>query len=368
MFGKIDNLSAFTHPDFNMKFQYMDETQSIRMAKSILQKIKESGYKNIVVIESGTSPLVAMIKRFEPSINFIQLKIPRDLNFNLLKWFESYLDVEEFRAREVSLRTACKNINLSEVIKGENFNIYDSIIDNFEYNLEGFEEFHNILKGTKLFEVFNSEFLVFDEYINAGTIIKNFQTISKLFCLKPKFKLSAFCMFLDNPEELEEIAFTLYHKKTELECYMNGAYPFENRIDLIGYYYFVDENNFEKIYLENLAKEFSVSSKIRFYDKLQNTGYLQKLKSYCVEEQVAAFVKEEDIGRYIIKSLEEKLFGKTKYSDFLDQIFKCTPQLGRRCRLKIILIIGRRLRSWLRIYPDLRKSIKLREVIFLMTF
>ena len=71
----------------------MDDKQSIELARKILNKFKESGYENIVVIESGTSPLIAIIKKLKEykdcSFKITQIKIPRDLDFNLLEWFNT---------------------------------------------------------------------------------------------------------------------------------------------------------------------------------------------------------------------------------------------------------------------------------------
>ena len=64
-YGVIDNISAFTHPVFNQKFKYMNDMESIEMAETISNKFIESGYKNVIVIESGTSPLIDIIKKLK---------------------------------------------------------------------------------------------------------------------------------------------------------------------------------------------------------------------------------------------------------------------------------------------------------------
>jgi hypothetical protein len=54
-FKDIDNIILFVHPKFNRKFRYMDERECVKLAKKIYQEFKKSNYRNIVVIESGTS-------------------------------------------------------------------------------------------------------------------------------------------------------------------------------------------------------------------------------------------------------------------------------------------------------------------------
>ena len=137
-------------------------------------------------------------------------------------------------------------------------------------------------------------------------------------------------MFLDNPENYDKIAFTLYNNSTELECYRNGAYPFENRIDLIGYYYFITEESFEKIYLKDLQEEvrdFVQNADItNFYNYLNDliikNNLLSKLKENLQEEQVQKYVTNNDIIRLVFKYIDEKIYGKNKYADFLDQVFE----------------------------------------------
>lgn len=343
LFGCVDNLNMFIHPKFNESFKFMDDKQSIELARKILNKFKESGYENIVVIESGTSPLIAIIKKLKEykdcSFKITQIKIPRDLDFNLLEWFNTYLSVEELKelilyneksiSRYEALREISNKFSLEDFVGNDKFTIYDSVNNLKEYN-NSTEDFIKVLNGTKMYELFNKPFLLFDEYINAGTIIRNFNGIVRLFNMNPKFKLSAFCMFLDNPKEYEKIAFTLYDNSSELECYRNGAYPFENRIDLIGYYYYISKKEFMKVSLEELKQEleeYDNNSEVNlFYNKLnefiEGNNLLEKLKDNFEEEQVKNYVSNKDIIRFIFKYIDEKIYGKNKYSDFLDQVFE----------------------------------------------
>lgn len=343
LFGEVDNLNMFMHPKFNEHFKFMNDNQSVILSEKILTEFIKSGFENIVVIESGTSPLIELIKKNEKyknsKFNLIQVKIPRDLDFNLYEWFKTYLSYEEqeqkiqFNGKENSrielLKTLCNEFNLENYVGNEKFTIYDSVSDKKNYD-NSTNDFQEVLKGTYISKIFNAPFLLFDEYINAGTIIRNFNGIVRLFSNNPIFKLSAYCMFLDNPKDYEKIAFTLYDNSTELECYRNGAYPFENRIDLIGYYYFITDKSFEKVYLKELEEEVNKLTEKEsfedFYNKLNDIinkdELLNKLKENLVEEQVRKYVDNTDIVRYVFKYIDEKLFGKNKYADFLDQVFE----------------------------------------------
>ncbi len=333
IFGNVDNLSGFIHPRFNEKFEFMNEKQSIDLAKCILDKFIKTNIKNILVIESGTSPLIKIMKDLDEfkntNLNIIQIKIPRDLDFYLYGWFKEYLTKEEFELRKDTLKKLCTNNILEELVGNDKFSIYDSVKATKKYKIST-REFQECLKGTKLSEIFNQEFLVFDEYINAGTIIRNLNGMVKLFTDNINYKLSSFCMFLDNPEEIDRIAFTLYDNSTELSCYRNGAYPFENRIDLIGYYFFIDKYNFEKVYLEDL--KIKISDKLRnedvekflnhLNDLIAENNLLDKLKSAVTVDQVRDYVVDADIIRFVLKDMEETFYGKSIYSDFYDQVYE----------------------------------------------
>lgn len=333
LFGRVNNLAGFVHPKFNREFEFMNELQSVNLAKKILKEFIKTNIKNILVIESGTSPLISIIKRLpefnSSNLNLIQIKIPRDLNFNLYGWFKEYLSPLEFESRKDKLKSLCDNFSLEEFIDNGEFSIYDSVQANSEYKIST-KEFQECLKDTKLANILNDQFLVFDEYINAGTIIRNLNGMIKLFTDNNDYKLSSFCMFLDNSESIAKIAFTLYDNSTELSCYVNGAYPFENRIDIIGYYFFIDENNFVKVYLDDLKKD--VETKLNnndvniFFNKLNDlindASLVDKLKQSITVQQVRNYVDNSDVIHFILKDLDEYLFGKSIYSDFFDQVYE----------------------------------------------
>ena len=328
-YKNLDNLSAFTNPDFNCKFRYMNEKESVLLAKKITEKFNQTKHKNIVVIESGTSPLIQIIKNLKSlkDKNLLQIKIPRELNFNLYEWFKFYIAENEFKPIEKEMISLCKEISLTSIIKEKKFTIIDSINDNFEYDIFALKKFNKILKNTTLSKIFQDEFLLFDEYINAGTIIRNFNLISKLFNINAKFKLSAFCIFVDNYENYNKIEFSLFDKRNEFQCYNDGAYPFENRIDLIGYYFYINKDSFKKVILSDLRKQFNQEKKTLEFEKLLDTfideyDLVNKAKNFCQGKEVCSFINKNDLARFIIKELEKSCFGSSIYYDFLDQTFE----------------------------------------------
>ena len=76
LFGNVDNLNMFIHPKFKESFKFMDDKQSLELARTIYNKFEQSSRKNIVVIESGTSPLIEIMKR---------LKVYQNCSFTLIQ-------------------------------------------------------------------------------------------------------------------------------------------------------------------------------------------------------------------------------------------------------------------------------------------
>ena len=91
----------------------------------------------------------------------------------------------------------------------------------------------------------------FDEYIYTGTILRNFNFYAKLICKNANFKIGAYAIFVDNINNFEQIQFSLYSKSTIMEGYTKGVYPYEDRIDKIGYFYHITDRLCE--YFEQTA-------------------------------------------------------------------------------------------------------------------
>lgn len=338
----IDNLSAFTHPTYRRHFRYMNDEEGVALAHTLLSKFVKSGYERIVVIESGTSPLIQIVRRlpeFQSSgIEFLQLKIPRDYHFNLYEWFVTYLSsdelddtieiTDEIGSRAELLHAACDEFDFASFVGDEAHDVYDSIKDEKMYNLARVQRLHQVLKGTQLSEVLAQPFLLFDEYINSGTVLGLANAMFRLVTDAPQFQVSAFCIFVDDSTKYPKIAFSLYDKRTELECYEQGAYPYENRVDLIGYYYVVQRDHFQKIELAALATQLGANTGgpalfyARVLEVVKSHRLIDTLRHSLTEPQVQNYVTDNDIARHIIVQLEIAHSGMNMYSDLLDQVFE----------------------------------------------
>ena len=81
------------------------------------------------------------------------------------------------------------------------------------------------------------------------------------------------------------------------------------------------------IALQNEIKDnASLNNVEQFYIKLNKLidekQILKVLKENFAEEQVRNYVSNKDIVRFILKYIDEKIYGKNKFADFLDQVFE----------------------------------------------
>lgn len=338
----IDNLSAFTHPTYHQQFRYMNDNEGVMLARTLLGKFAESGYRQVVVIESGTAPLIQIMRRLpefgQSNLEFLQLKVPRDQNFNLYEWFMTYLSsseqdeilelTKEAGTRADLLRAACDELDLAGFVGGETYDVYASIKDERVYDLTLVQQLHDILRGTHLSRVLSQPFLLFDEYINSGTVLRIANAMLRLVVDAPQFKVSAYCMFVDDFTKYPKVAFSLYDTRSELACYKRGAYPYENRVDLIGYYYFVSHDHFQKIELATYASQLDASTESpeQFYEKVlaavQSHQLTDALRHNLAESQVGAYVTDNDVARHVVVQLELANGGASIHSDLLDQVFE----------------------------------------------
>jgi hypothetical protein len=330
LFPKPNNLEHFIHPVFNQGFKYADIKESLLIAEEVLEKIIESKYKTVIYSESGTSPLIHIIKilcnKKHIDIKFIPFKTPRSTDINLYEMIMFYLSNEEKEevvndVKRKDILAKLTKINVGDYLNQEN-TIYDIVKS--KINNKSLIQIKEALEDTFIGHIFQNGFLFFDEYINAGTILRNFKFYADLFGFNNNYKIGSYCMFMDDPEDNEMVEFALYNKTTELECYQRGAYPFENRIDIIGYYYFINQDSYQKIYLEDLVKEFKhininklESHLDTIINKIDQLKILDKLKDSCKEEQVKSYLDNYDIIRYLFRTLE-----KGKHYEYLDQVYE----------------------------------------------
>src|SRR3989338_9112863 len=103
LYGEVHNLTQFLHPTYRKKFRFLTDTGVVQYASRLAEKIHESGYRHIVVSETGASPLARICQRMlaqkKRSLRWKYMKFPRGSVVSILPILRSYLTKKEQRAR-----------------------------------------------------------------------------------------------------------------------------------------------------------------------------------------------------------------------------------------------------------------------------
>ncbi len=345
IYGEIDNINSFIHPEYNEKFSFITNKKLNFLAQKISKKIVKSEYNQVLVIESGASPfsrLCEPIVARKKKVRWIYVKFPRDSVKNIFPVFDYYLSKKEKtenlskeqidsiksilkisknlgNKREKVLKKICSEMPQSFLYpKKQSLNKILQEISKRSRNK--YQKVISIIfEDTGISNFLKKPFLLFDEYIDSGTTLNNYQHYLNFIC-KTDFRIISYQVMIKKSNKYPSIYFTLYDLGSQLNCYRLGVYPFENRIDLIGYFYYLDQNSFEKIKLDNLIKN---DGKItgRFIEEIAkgvvNSGIVQKIKREFKIKPVRDFIDENHLLRYLLFVLEKEVSRYGKEAEFL---------------------------------------------------
>ena len=233
----------------------------------------------------------------------------------------------EEKSRDEFLKEHCEKIDLNKYLPIEKVNV-ENVFNNINKEIDNLESLDDILRETTLYDIFSNQFIFFDEYILSGTVLRNFNFYAKLICKDVNYKIGAYMIFTKNIEKYKQIQFSIYSEETEIEAYKNGVYPFEDRIDIIGYFYYIDKDNYKKINVKDLANEYDENENEieKFIDKIykfiEEYDILNLIKQKCKKEDLKEYFNKEDIVRYILKCLEENISIKSIDANFIKELFE----------------------------------------------
>lgn len=332
VYGLVDKTRNLTLLQNGKKIQLMNNKQLLELAEKIVHEIKKTNIKTIVVSESGATPLVKVCSQITHKknidIEWFYFKTPRQNDINLYEMIKFYLSEEEQNVTRLeALKQHCKNIDLKKYLPLEEIKI-EEVLSNINQKIENLDSLDDILRGTKIYEIFSQPFIFFDEYILSGTIIRNFNFYANLICKNVDYRLGTYMIIANNIELYKNIAFSIYSLENELEAYENGVYPFEDRIDLIGYFYYITNDYYMKINIKDFIKtgenkQNELNKFIReIYQFIDEYEILKMLKEKCRKKDLKEYFTEEDIVRYILKILEERTTKKSLEATFLNESFE----------------------------------------------
>src|SRR3989344_2521060 len=298
LYGEVDNLTFFVHPVYHRKFDFLSDEKLLGSAQQIAARIEKSDYRNVVVSETGARPLAYVCERLleqgGTKVQWTYMKFPREPTGNIHPLMRFYL-TEEGR-------------------KDQN---------------EWQKKMARVLEGTRIADTLAKPFLFFDEYIDSGTTLQNSHRYFNCFTGDIDFRTLSYYTNIGASSEFERIFFSEFDQDSQLQCYSRGAYPFENRIDLIGYYYFINDDAYLRRSLEEVVQMFKEQKQVDPANLLQNLNavirerdLLEIVKEQAKIPAVAQFLDESQIFKYYISALEQATEGKGPSGEFLWQLFE----------------------------------------------
>lgn len=333
LYGGVNNLQPFTHPTYERGFEFLSNENAIKLAKRTVDEIVSSGYEQVVVAESGAVPFAYICEQISEqeglNLDWVPFKVPRNPMQSIYLMLEHYLS-------DVEKTELVNGINRLEAIKKTPYTLPEINSDLEKVILkagtsnqrETQKAISYLLKGTYLDKIFSKPFIYFDEYVHSGTTLASAQYHYNHFTADLDFKIGSYMVHATNTNRFDRLAFTLYDKDSEFEAYSNGAYPYENRLDLIGYFYQIDENNFSKVDLKDLTtnnnKEDSLKVDSFIKDlrvEIQKTDLINTIKNNSEVSEVSNYLDENQVLRYALTVFEEESFGKNTQYEFLWQLF-----------------------------------------------
>lgn len=359
LYGDVDNLGCFVHPKYNRSFHFLSDNAVVELGARTVDEIAKTGYKQIVVSETGATPFAYICKRIADrrglGLRWIPFKVPRNPTRNIHPMLMYHLSQSERderlpheqadkatnylnecgkkavsldgKTRDEALKIICNHIS-SATSPSEEPSLATILAQVGRSNQQPIHEaVSSVLEGTVLSRTFSHPFLYFDEYIDSGTTLRSAQSHFNFFTGKLAFKIGTYFAHIEESRRFDKLAFSLYDRDSEFECYLVGAYPFENRVDIIGHYYHMDDEEFVRVDLESLVDEFKPRLNTdEFIGSLMSLSrkeeLLQRVKGHSQIPEVREFIEENHLARYCIALSERLANGRKRHHEFLWQLFE----------------------------------------------
>ncbi|MEN9327914.1 MAG: hypothetical protein RI947_722 [Candidatus Parcubacteria bacterium] len=294
LYGPVDNLSHFIHPEYNRRFSFMTQVEVVKLAVTVVDAIHKSGLNTIIVSESGASPLALICEMIAKKRGYnwqwVYVKFPRDPVTNIFPLLRYYLTAEERENRKPQKNAA-------------------------------------MFEGTTIEKRLKGDCLFFDEYIDSGTTLRNALRYLPLLSKDIHIQIGAYYMNLDNVPSGCSVAFHLYDQTSKEQCFADGVYPFENRIDLIGYWYTITDILMKKTQFADkkytVENEYAVAQFIEILlAKLSNTNVIKKIKQHISNDQIQSYLTMNHLLLFVLYLLEQKVSGSQPSTELMLQIFE----------------------------------------------
>ncbi len=359
LYHHVDNLQCLRHPLWLRTFTYMSDRKVISLADCLTDTIIASGMKVVVVAETGASPYAEICQRILAykghQIIWKPVKFPREPVSSILPTVAFFL-----REEEKNTKLSPEQIRLLSThgLKDVAFSTNDSRFHALEkicavmpsdfYSSEPVDlpellnsvgqlcqtsfqkSLSTIFSGTEIAELLKEPFIYFDEYIDSGTTFRNALTFFRCFVAQADLKTATYYISLPAPENHPKVLHTHCSVEDKPHCFDKGAYPYENRVDLIGHFYHITADTCTRVDLSSIIEKFdnvAHGTHQQCHEFLHTfTRVIGRNKLFDVVSarstlpEVRDFLKIEHIVRHCLFQLEQKT-GQPEFAEFLFQLF-----------------------------------------------
>jgi hypothetical protein len=362
IYPEVNQLKMFTHPDTGLTYQFLSTPQLMELAERALELLLSMGIDQVIVSEAGAVPFARICawlawKKNLP-LRWYAVKVPRNVSETAHVTLQTYsfLSLNELllfpniQTNPIGFSFTRTNGELGLYDVGWALAKQDSAgpmpnlhlpIDYFTVDgrtlgeiLESIQEhkpnpitdyLQNVTQTCALAQLLKKPFIFFDEYIDSGTTLFQSFRFFNLFAKDLQFKIFSYLIKIPKHSLDQKLCRSLYTLDDEYQAYQWGVYPFENRMDWLGYYYFITTNQFSKVSVSELFLHKGPDTDwpylVDFLESLGDGTYLSDLQTECPIPQVAQFISRQHIIQFSLYLLEEIHCGKSKYSEFLFQLF-----------------------------------------------
>lgn len=336
LFGEVHNLEQFEHPEYRRHFEYLSNKQVIGLAKEVVELIGNTGVTTVAVSETGAMPFVLICSRIGDltgrSINWLPVKFPRDPVENVYPVLVHYLNQDELQTPLPNdLEQVSSTENAVQLIPPEKPRL-GNVLKQTEapVNHPFVQNVSSLMASTEIAQKLSPPFLYFDEYLDSGTTLRNAHIYFHMLVRSPEYKIGAYYANVENPGDYKNLSFALYNRKTQEACYSYGAYPYENRLDLIGYYYVIGNNVFRRVPVESLIEENparEVEAEYRNFlnyirETVQRYDLLPAVQRLATIPAVRGSITEDHLVRFYMYQFEKDTSDEPATTEFLWQLFE----------------------------------------------
>ncbi len=335
-----ETLTNIPNPLFNNKhMRFLTDDEMVKEAQKIIKLIESRNPDVILYSDTGVRPLIyicqLLIEKRNASkalkaVPWQPIKCPREASGHYEEVIVSLLTPAEKKRKEKQIKT--KVTELNKLFFGKIEKSLTKVLQSINSTSPTHITMNKILAGTKFSNLLRGNVIYLDEYINSGVTVSN--TYNLLKCFNPYIKadIVTYHTFVDR-EELNTTMISSLHTVDEgVRAFLPGAYPYENRIDIIGCYYVRDEKTLKIVTLKDLALRYkkilpNKPANCDFLDKclffIENKGLLQILNSKLkikglIESKV---IDTNEIVRYLLYIFEEDLSISVENTELLWNLF-----------------------------------------------